>query len=176
MQSITNARGVVIGGLWSGLLAGVSMALFLALCFGLAGKGFFTPFQLLGAVFFPSSGAPNSSTTAIAGIILHLFNSIVLGIVFAAFTRYSTGLTAFIVGMLSLVAVWGIATFVALPLFDPPLWRGVSSTMMPAWFLSHLVFGAFLAVTPVFVASWSEFPADGKVEHRNSPTGHRRAA
>jgi len=153
MQRLTTARGVWLGGLWSGVVAGTIMAAFLMVISGLHGNGFVTPMQLFAGVFYANPQLLGSS--ALLGFVFHLFNSAVIGVIFAAFVRYSTRVVATLLGLGVSLVIWGITTFVAIPLLDPALGRSLNGAMIP-WFLAHLLFGATLMITPSMVVHWSE--------------------
>jgi hypothetical protein len=153
MPKLTNARGVWLGGISSGLISGLAMALFL-MVYCSTGIGFFTPMQLIAGTFYGSGVESAGGTSAAVGLLFHLFNSAIIGLIFAAFIRYSTALMALVFGVATSILIWVIATFVAVPLLDPPLSRTLSS-ISGAWLFAHLLFGVFLMVTPSLVTHLS---------------------
>lgn len=172
MQKITTTRGVVLGGLWSGLMAGSAMALFLMVLSALSGSGFWKPMQLIAGSFYGNGAESAGATTAAVGLLFHLFNSAAIGLIFAAFVRYSTEIAALLIGMGMALGIWVITTFVAVPLLDPPLWRVLGYASFP-WFFAHVVFGGVLMITPTMVSRYSE--STQLAEHADF-TEHRRAA
>lgn len=88
------------------------------------------------------------------GLLLHLLIAVVIGVAFASLVRYSTTVMAMIFGIAASVLIWAITTFVAVPLLDPALWR-VLPRMRTGWFVSHLLFGICLMVTPSLVTRLS---------------------
>lgn len=153
MQKLTTARGVWLGGISSGLISGSAMALFLMVYCSI-GIGFFTPMQLIAGTFYGSGVESAGGTSAAVGLLFHLFNSAIIGLIFAAFIRYSTAPIALVFGVASSILIWVIATFVAVPLLDLPLSRTLPS-IWGAWLFAHLLFGVFLMITPSLVTHMS---------------------
>jgi hypothetical protein len=57
-----------------------------------------------------------------------------------------------IIGVLLGVLSWLLLTFLVLP-WGNPVMGSIVARMQGAWFIGNLVFGAFLAVTPVLLRS-----------------------
>lgn len=154
MEKLTTARGVWLGGMASGLLAGCAMALSLCTFAAATGIGFLTPLQLMAATFFGTQTQPGGAISTAVGLLLHLLIAVVIGVAFASLVRYSTTVMAMIFGIAASVLIWAITTFVAVPLLDPALWR-VLPRVRTGWFVSHLLFGICLMVTPSLVTRLS---------------------
>jgi len=148
----TTRRGVVLGGAPKVNIAGIAMAVFIMISSAIAGRGFWTPIELFGAVFTNPRSSPGAAF--VYGAVLHLLISATLGIIFASFIRYSTWVVALVFGAASAIVVWGIVTWVGLPLFDSGLSRLLRAIALP-WFLAHVVFGVTLAITPRLVSQYS---------------------
>ena len=171
MEKITTARGVWLGGICSGVLAGIAMAVFLIVVAAFAGGSFANPMQLIAGIFYGNAAASAGASSALSGLAFHLLISAVIGLIFASFIRYSTKTMAFFLGISMSILIWAVATFAVVPLLDPPLWRAVSSAMV-SWFVAHLVFGGTLMITPAMVVRWSDSSSvsqlDDHVEYRKA--------
>jgi hypothetical protein len=125
---------VALWGAVAGLIGGIAMAMLLMIVDLVRGLGFWTPMYLMAGFFNPawahSSGfAPGP---LIAGVLLHLFNSALFGIIFAQLVRFVLPKPVSVtVGMLLALAfslaLLLFSTFALLPGVDVPLLRAVTA-------------------------------------------------
>lgn len=140
--------GVWYGGALSGLIAGLAMALVLAIHAQIVGTGFFTPIQAMAAMFMGPEAMAGGFGTVLMGLIVHLVVSAILGIVFAFLVNPETsGGYAFFGGLVFALVIWAAMTYLILPGANPVL---LSEVMRHpgAWAFSWMVFGGVLAATP----------------------------
>jgi len=133
--------------LFAALFAGIVMGMLEMLFAALAGSGFWTPLVFIGATVQRdlqtlTPPAPFLAVSVVLGMMGHLLNSVVLGVVFAWFAAPRVRGVAGIVGggiafgLIIFVVTW----FVVLPLVDPVMLR-----VDPAGFaISHVAWGATL--------------------------------
>jgi len=145
----------VTAGTIAGLVAGTAMALFLMIVSGLGGMGFWHPMELNGAIIYGVDAILGGVGPAFTGLVLHMISCALLGAIFGAIlpidrmptnSKESGKSTGY--GILFGVASWGFVTFFALPLLNQTMKDRID--LAPGWwFLSFLVFGATLGITPV---------------------------
>lgn len=169
-------KSLVAGGALAGLIGGLAMAMVAMIRAGVEGLGFWLPPRLIGATFVGIDALTSGAGVVILGLITHMAVSMGFGILFAALIRRSTTTgTAVLGGVLMGIAAWAVMTFVALPLLND-IMRERSYALAPGWwFAYHLVFGAFLGLTPAFCQRFSsryEEPSG----RREEPRRLRRAA
>lgn len=90
------------------------------------------------------------------GALLLFANSIIFGVVFAAFFRYSTVLVAAVAGFAYASFIWVTMSYVMLPLLDTMLSRTMRERMPLGWFFAHAFFGISLGAAPLFVSRYSK--------------------
>lgn len=148
--NIHSTRAVWLGGVETGVVAGIAMAMVTMLTSYFMGTGFLTPLLLISATFFGQAALAGGVGVIAAGVVLHMMNSAVFGVIFAYITRQaSSGGTYLWAGLAFGIAIWAMITFAVLPVADPIMRQHVAMTPIP-WFVNHLVFGAMLALTPYF--------------------------
>ncbi|WP_273888695.1 hypothetical protein [Rubrobacter naiadicus] len=87
----TTAGRWVIAGLIGGLIAGVIFAAFEMVVAAIMGQGFFTPLMMIGAIGLGKEALPTPkpmiglSTIVPVGLAIHMFLSMIYGVVFGAF-------------------------------------------------------------------------------------------
>ena len=136
------AREVGAAGVLAGLAGGLAMVFYLMLYSDFWGAGFLLPLRLFAATFFGVDSLIGGPGVVVAGLLLHLAVSAVLGVVYALIPRRTTTTFHALLGGIGFgVAVLLISTFLVLPAADPVLRARVSLFPM-AWFLSHVIFGA----------------------------------
>ncbi len=148
----TNARGVFLGGIFSGIVAGAVMLLFAMFLYLSTGYGFLTPPRFIGDTLVAGLG---SVAAIILGIVFHLCVSAVLGVAYASLFRYSTAVVAALCGVVFGLLIWAVNMLVVVPLLDSPLTRSARATR-PGWIIAHILFGAFLGLVPGAVSRFSK--------------------
>lgn len=167
----------ITAGIIAGLVAGAAMALLLMLASALGGMGFWHPLELHGAIFYGVDAILGGVGPALTGLVFHMFSCAFFGAVFGALLpidrmptnkRESGKSTGY--GILFGVASWAFVTFLALPLLNQTMKDRVD--LAPGWwFLSFLVFGPVLGITPVLRRAISHQADDASIYEEN-----RRAA
>jgi hypothetical protein len=151
-MSILNTR-VLIAGLVASLVMGMIEMLFEAI----AGAGFWSPVVFIAATIVRGLQSipvpvPFQALPVALGLMGHMMNSVILGIVFVLLVaprlRGTSGLA--IGGMGYGLAVFALMWFVVVPLVDPVMLK----LNGPVFALSHLMWGAAFGL----VLSWREAP------------------
>lgn len=138
-------RAGMIGG-----LAGGSAMVLVAIAYGLlSGRGIWFPVNLIGATLVrelqrasPEALMSFHAGAFFAGLLLHAFLSITLGVLYALILPTLPGsplLWAVIVGPLP----WLAATWIILPIFNPVMVRYVD---WPSFALAHLAYGLIMGI------------------------------
>jgi hypothetical protein len=152
-MSIVTTR-VLIGGLVASLVMGMIEMVFEAV----AGAGFWSPVVFIAATVVRGLQSvqvpvPFQTLPVVLGLMGHMMNSVILGIIFAAFVaprlRGANGLV--IGGVVYSLAVFVLMWFVVVPLVDPVMLKlhGL------VFGVSHLMWGAALGL----VLGWQKAPA-----------------
>jgi hypothetical protein len=151
-MSMVNSR-VLIGGLVASVVMGMIEMVFEAI----AGAGFWSPVVFIAATLVRGLQSvrvpvPFEALPVVLGLIGHMMNSVILGIVFAALVaprlRGANGLV--IGGIVYGLAVFVVMWFVLVPLVDPVMLKLNGSVFA----LSHVMWGAALGL----VLSWHKAP------------------
>lgn len=150
------SQGIFEGGVRAGLLAGAVMALFWGLASAAGGMGFWTPFKSVACTFLGVEGLIGGAGSVLLGLVLHFVTAAFWGVLFAGIIERDTPVPqAALSGVVYGVGVWAVMTYIGLPALDRVL--DARATFAPlAWFLSHLVYGACLARTPLMRRLYSE--------------------
>jgi hypothetical protein len=152
-MSIVNSR-VLIGGLVASLVMGMIEMVFE----GIGGAGFWSPVVFIAASVVRALQSvpvpvPFQALPVVLGLMGHMMNSVILGILFAAFVaprlRGADGLV--IGGIVYGLAVFVLMWFLVVPLVDPVMLKLNGSVFA----LSHLMWGAALGL----VLGWQKAPA-----------------
>jgi hypothetical protein len=128
-------------GALGGLIAGIVMAM-VAMMYTLFAQGdLLAPLKQMGATFFSAASA--SGISLLAGLMLHMVMSIILGIVFALFVagRVSGYGPLVVAGFIYIAVEWAIARFVVLPVVDPPL---ITTFGAIGGIVAHMMYGIVL--------------------------------
>lgn len=144
---------VIEWGAVAGLIGGIAMAMLLMIV-GLArGTGFWAPLYLMSAFFNPSWAHITGFAIGplLAGVLLHLFNSALFGIIFAVLVRFVLPKPISLAVAVLLGLAYGLFlllfnTFAILPGVDVPLLRAVThdGAIFTWWIIGHLVYGGVL--------------------------------
>jgi uncharacterized membrane protein YagU involved in acid resistance len=139
----------VLGGLVAGVIAGIAMGMVSMLHAEATGEGFFLPLKLIAAAVYGVDALIGDAGVIVAGMAIHMMNSMIFGLIFSLLVgRRTSGIAALVWGLIYGAAIWALMTFIALPMADPTMRERVP--LMPfSWFISHLVFGGMLFLTPL---------------------------
>ncbi len=135
-------RGIVGPGIAAGLAGAVVMGLFAMIVAAVAGAGFWTPMELIGATYLGVDWVEVPSWSAVLGVATHLVIGAAFGVLFVALTRNIYNLGARIAAGLAYgAAVYLFMTFLVMPWADPVMYVAVDK----GWFfLYHLAYGVTL--------------------------------
>lgn len=141
------ARRGAIGG----LVGGIALAMLMMIVTAAKGMGLLRPLYLIAATFHGSWAMAKGVDIVplVIGLMVHMLNSIIFGVVFALLLGSVTGTrrwgaTAWTVSGL----VWGLIVFivnqyVVLPAVDPAMAMGADKVLF-WWVLGHMMFGLIL--------------------------------
>lgn len=135
-----DATSYTVGaGIGAGIVAALVMVVFTMIAFAARGQGFFTPLQLIGALFMGGDALVYDFWSALLGLGIHMVMGAIFGVIFAAMARrmasYGVRLAA---GLAYGAIIFLVMTYLVLPWANPLMAVGIE----PGWFfLAHLAFG-----------------------------------
>src|SRR5579862_2541604 len=136
-----SAGARLAAGIVAGVIGGLLLIGTMVTYADVTGAGWDTPLKALGAFVYGLESYITGPVPMLAGALIQLGFSIVVGIIFALFVSRATSVIAtMIVGMLVGLAVW-----VAMDLALMPI----------AYLAAHVLFGIGLGTTPIFVRAFS---------------------
>jgi len=137
---------VSVGTTVAGLVAGMGYGMMEMIIEAIWGKGFWSPLRFIASVFTLGSDTDPSFAVVpvFVGLMGHMMNSVLFGIVFALFvSRIAHGTVGLAVtGMIYAAAIFVAMWFVVLPLID----RAMLLLNPIGFFASHLMYGLLLGV------------------------------
>jgi hypothetical protein len=147
------ARYGMSAGVVSGLLS-TFIAMTLSYFFR---EGFYLPLNAVAAGWFGPRALIGGTVMGLIGMFTILIVAMVWGACFGMIVGLEGGdakpfIVRLIIGVLLGVLSWLLLTFLVLP-WGNPVMGSIVARMQGAWFIGNLVFGAFLAVTPVLLRS-----------------------
>ena len=135
-------------GIVAGIIGGMLMAALTMMATAASGMGLLAPLKLIAATFFGKEATAGGAGVLLVGLMLHMMNAAVLGVIFAALIRRIEGGGAAVVAGLAFgIAVWLATTFIALPVADP-IMRAAVATIPGVWFVAHMFFGVGVGSVP----------------------------
>lgn len=145
MKKETLRRGAL-----AGMAGGMVMAMWSMIVFWLAGKGFWSPLNLIAHTVWHGAplGAAFSGGAVVAGLVIHMMVSMIAGMAFAVGIRRAGGLgasaaTLTATGMAFGLVVWAVAQYGIWPVLDQAAANGMTPWVFA---LGHLMFGAVTAL------------------------------
>lgn len=137
---------VSVGTMVAGLVAGMGYGMMEMIIEAIGGKGFWSPLRFIASVFTLGSDTDPSFAVVpvFVGLMGHMMNSVLFGIVFAVFlSRIAPGTVGqAITGMMYAAAIFVAMWFVVLPRID----RAMLLLNPIGFFASHLMYGLLLGV------------------------------
>ncbi|MBI1802655.1 MAG: hypothetical protein HYR71_13600 [Chloroflexi bacterium] len=119
------------------------------------GGGFWSPLVYIAATIFRgfqtvTAPVPFDLLGVIAGLMGHMMNSIIFGLIFAGFIapRTRTLMGKVIAGIVYGVIIYAVMWLAVVPIFDPVMLR----LNAPVFFLGHMMFGAALGLVSHWMA------------------------
>jgi uncharacterized membrane protein YagU involved in acid resistance len=142
-------------GLVAGLIGGILMIGFMVGYADQTGAGLTTPLKALGGFVYGIEALVVGPEAILAGALIQLGFAIVLGILFALFISRSTStLAAMCAGIIVGIVIWAAMDLIVLPYENPTMAARI--TLEPvAYFISHILLGLGLGMTPVFIRAFS---------------------
>ncbi len=129
-----------------GVIAGMAFGMMEMVIEAVVGKGFWAPLRFIASVFTLGKNTDPSFSLVpvVVGLMGHMMNSVILGLIFALIvSRITNNLAGLaVVGMIYAAVVFFLMWFVILPLIDPAMLL-VNSV---GFFVSHLMYGLILGV------------------------------
>lgn|SRR5487761_2008091 len=151
-ETTGNWWNVIRWGMIAGLVAGMVMAMFMMIVSALTGMRFLAPLYAIAATFNTSWAMSKGFvlTPILVGLMLHMVNSALFGMIFTLLARLAIPRTLALPGGAMVGMLWGIVLLVinqylVLPLFDAPMATATSS-IFPWWVVGHLMYGVVLGV------------------------------
>lgn len=129
-------------GISAGIVGALVMSLFAMIVFAFRGQGFFTPLQVMGALFMGGSALTYELWSTLLGLGIHMVTGAVFGVLFALLARPITSQSMRMAAGLAYGAViFLVMTYLVLPWANPIMAMAIE----PGWFfLYHLAFGLVL--------------------------------
>jgi hypothetical protein len=152
-QKIYFRKESIKAGALAGLLGGILMMGLLQLLSAFSGMGFWHPLELNGGLLYGVDSILGGPGPVLTGLALHALATAALGMGFGALLPVEnpfaaeTGRAVGWGGMYG-VAAWVIAHFLLLPLVNPTM-HARAELASGWWFLSFLLLGLVLGITPV---------------------------
>jgi hypothetical protein len=166
--------GVIVGGAFAGVLAGIIMGFAASAYAGSIGAGWSLPMQNVAATYYgPMAYVGGAGVTAV-GVFTHLAISAALGVIFAALTlKLRSVISTFWLGIAYGIAVWAFNTYVTLVVVNETMLARVALISV-FWFFVHWIYGGFLGLfTPGLRRAFAATPERAE---RPPISGSRRAA
>ncbi len=141
-----------------GIIAGMGFGMLEMVIEAVIGKGFWAPLRFIASVFTLGKDTDPSFSLipVVVGLMGHMMNSVILGIIFAVvISRITSNVVGLaVVGMVYAAAIFFVMWYLILPLIDPAmlLVNGVG------FFVSHLMYGLILGVGIASVRSGAQAP------------------
>jgi uncharacterized membrane protein YagU involved in acid resistance len=156
----TSSGARFAAGILAGTIGGILMIGFMMGYAHVMGAGLTTPLKALGAFVYGVEALVVGPDAMLAGALIQLGFSILLGILFVLFiSRGTSTLAALCAGIIVGIAIWFVMDLFVLPYENPTMAARVA--LMPlAYFIAHILYGFGLAMTPAFIRTFSKEPHD----------------
>ncbi len=152
------ARDTFIVGAAAGLTAGLAMAMWAILTSIWHGVDMLAPFEAIGATFMGPNATHATFAMTLYGILIHGVTSAALGVLFVALLPPTCSCRfACATGLGFGLAVLLAMTYVLIPAVNPVMRHAVVA-IPKSWIIQHAVFGAMLAVVPLY---WRIYREEG---------------
>ena len=162
-------------GIVAGILGGILMMGFMMTYSSVTGAGVTMPLKALGAFVYGVEALVAGPMAMLAGAVIQLGFSIVLGILFALFiSRRTSTIAALFAGIVVGIVIWVAMDLFVLPYTNPTMAARIA--LMPlAYFIAHLLYGVGLGMTPAFIRTFSRERLDHRANARRKPSRFDRA-
>jgi len=171
-QRAWTRHDVIVSGVVAGVLGGIVMALFLAVCALEAGMDPLHPLRVIGSTFGGPEALEGGGGVVAFGAALHLTTSALFGVVLAALIPrdFPSG-CAIGVGAAYGLFTLGVMMSVVVPAVNP-LFRPEMQPVGGSWVIAHVLYGLALG----FVPALRRRLAREAVEEQAKEVARRRAA
>jgi hypothetical protein len=152
------ARDTFIIGAAAGLTAGLAMAMWAILTSIWHGVDILAPFEAMGATFMGPNATHATFAMTLYGMLIHGVMSVALGVLFVALLPPTCSCRfACAAGLGFGMAVLLATTYVIIPAVNPVMRHAVAA-IPKSWIIQHALFGATLAVVPLY---WRFYREEG---------------
>ncbi|MGQ0540161.1 MAG: hypothetical protein ACT4R6_14555 [Gemmatimonadaceae bacterium] len=146
----TATGGTLKAGALAGIIGGLLLAAFAMMMAVSNGEDILSPVRMIGATFIGPDALDGGAGIVMYGLILHVVTSIVWGVLFAAILPRTASVGfALVAGLIYGLVVMVVMLFLVMPIVNPTM-RDAVSPMMTPFAIEHLLFGAALALVPIF--------------------------
>lgn len=144
-----------VAGALAGIFAAILMIGSLMVYSSSIGAGVWMPLKTLAALVYGVEALVEGPAAIVTGAGIQLVLSVLLGILFGlATSRRTSTILAMSAGVAVGVAIWALMELYVLPILDPTMAARIA--LMPvAYFVSHVLFGIGLGLTPFLVRTLS---------------------
>lgn len=152
------ARDTFIVGAAAGLTAGFAMAMWAILTSIWHGVDILAPFEAIGATFMGPNATHATFAMTLYGMLIHGVMSAALGVLFVALLPPKCSCRfACAAGLGFGLAILLATTYVLIPAVNPVMRHAVAA-IPKSWIIQHAIFGAMLAVVPLY---WRFYHEEG---------------
>jgi hypothetical protein len=142
------ASEIVVGGVVSGFIGGLLMAVWGAFATLSKGLGVMAFPQMIGCTFLRPEAMLHPAATAIWGTVLHFLIACAWGVLFSALVRReTTNANALPAGLLYAVGIFLLMVFVVVPVTNQVL-ADRAPMMLGTLFMMHLLYGVGVSLAP----------------------------
>lgn len=145
-----STRDTLVVGAAAGLTAGLAMAMWAMLTSIWHGVDILAPFEMIGATFMGPNATHATFAMTAYGMLIHGVMSALMGVLFVALLPPTCSCRfACAAGLGFGFAVLLAMTYVVMPAVNPVM-RHTVEAIPKSWIIQHAIFGAMLAVVPVY--------------------------
>ena len=145
----------IAAGIAAGILGGILMIATMMIYASVTDAGATMPLKALGALVYGVEALVAGPTAMMAGVLIQLGLSIVIGMIFALLvSRETSTVAALFAGVAVGIALWAAMDLFVLPRANPTMAARIA--LMPlGYFAAHVAFGVGLAMTPTFMRTFT---------------------
>ena len=157
-EQACTTRDTLVVGAAAGLTAGLAMAMWAMLTSIWHGVDILAPFEVIGATFMGPNATHATFVMTAYGVLVHGVMSAALGVLFVALLPPMCSCRhACAAGLGFGLAVLLAMTYVVTPAVNPVMRHAVQA-IPKSWIIQHAIFGAMLAVVPLY---WRYYREEG---------------
>jgi hypothetical protein len=145
----------LVAGIAAGVVGGILMIGFMMTYARVTGVGITMPLKALGALVYGVEALVVGPAALLAGASIQLGFAIVIGMLFAlCVTRRTSIVAALFAGIAIGIAIWLLMDLFVLPFTNPTMAARVALFPL-AYFIAHVLYGLGLAMTPIFIRTFT---------------------